>query len=166
MSIKIQCPLCRRKYCADDLYIGERFHCLCGAIVEVPGKNAFTQQRKKPSDKPRPVSQIAEKTPSGKSPKTSPKTKAADSDAARPEKRALTIYGLLAIFFGTSGCLAALACFALLGSAFFSPVFGSRQNDLEALGIAACVFIAAFTLAAFFRLADLALRRSDTRFFF
>lgn len=175
MSVKIQCPACLEKYVAGEEYIGQRFRCRCDAVVEVPKLSVFAKRSRVQANPPRTSPEISAQKPTRKSstsrptPPSSGKTSAnrdSDHDKTPSEKRSLTVYGLLAIFFGTSGILAALACFAFLGSMFFSPILKTRQNDLEALGIAACVFIVAFTLAAFFRLADLALRRSNTRLFF
>lgn len=164
MSIKIQCPQCREKYSAGEEYIGKRFKCRCGALVEVPDLNAFF--RKTPEDnsgeteiKPPPKQENSPDARQEKTPDAPPEN-------TPPARSGITAYGILAILFGTTGTLAILAAGTFAVSAFRKPFFGSAENDFYALAAAFGLFVVAFLLAAVFRLADLVIRRSGMRYFF
>lgn len=147
MSVKIICPRCGEKYDAAPEYVGRQFQCRCGAVVAVPvpeevfGEAAPAAERGVPEPTAVP--------------------------ATRPAERSrLNAYGLLALVFGTLGSAALVAAGVLSATAFAAPVSGSAKGDLLVAACAVGAFAAAFALAAFFRIADVALRRSGLRYFF
>lgn len=137
MSVKIICPRCGEKYDAAPEYVGRQFLCRCGAVVAVPV------------------------------PAAEPGVPAEPESAPRPKTRSrLNAYGLLALVFGTLGTAALVAAGALSATAFTTPVSGAAKGDLCAAAFAFGAFATAFALAALFRIADAALRRSGLRCFF
>lgn len=172
MSIKIQCPQCSEKYNAGEEYIGKRFKCRCGALVEVPELGAFFRKpdpANAPAEKSSPLPQPPP-TASAPLPNREKQSEAPEKNLnpapQKPESAGITAYGILAILFGTTGTLAILAAGTFAVSAFWKPLLGNAENDCRALGAALGIFVLAFLLAAVFRLADLAVRRSGTRCFF
>lgn len=172
MSIKIQCPQCREKYSAGEEYIGRRFKCRCGALIEVPDLSAFlrkTDRATAPVEKSPPPQATSPKNADAFPPQekqSGEPEKNPSSTSGKPEYCGITAYGILAILFGTTGTLAVIAAGTFAASAFWQPLFGNAESDCRASGIALGIFVVAFLLAAVFRLADLVIRRSGTRYFF
>lgn len=146
MSVKIICPRCGEKYDAAPEYVGRQFLCRCGAVVAVP---------------------VPEEVFGESVPAAEPGVPAEPESAPRPKTRSrLNAYGLLALVFGTLGTAALVAAGALSATAFTAPVSGAAKGDLCAAAFAFGAFATAFALAALFRIADAALRRSGLRCFF
>lgn len=171
MSIRIQCPQCLEKYSAGEEYIGKRFECRCGALIEVPELStlfpaAEAQKPRKPAEKsaPPPKDETAKSPP----PEANPAPKAPPPPQAQSDRTTetgTTAYGLLAVLFGTTGLLSFLATGVFAFSAVWHPLLGTTENDCLALLAAFATFTLAFLLAALFRLTDLAVRRSGMRCF-
>ena len=176
MSIRIQCPQCLEKYSAGEEYIGKRFECRCGALIEVPELSALfpaaeAQKPSKPTEKsaPPPKEAAAKKTPPAPEAHSSPKTSTPPPEIqpeCTTETPGPTIYGFLAVLFGTTGLLALFATVLFAFSAVWHPLLGTTENDGRALLVAFATFALSFLLAALFRLTDLAVRRSGIRCFF
>ncbi len=171
MSIRIQCPQCLEKYSAGEEYIGKRFECRCGALIEVPELSSLfpaaeAQAPGKPAGKAAAPKESASKIPPPETntPKAEPPPQAQSGHAA--ETPGTTIYGLLAVLFATTGLLSFLATGVFAFSAVGHPLLGTTENDCLALLVAFAAFTLAFLLAALFRLTDLAVRRSGIRCFF
>ncbi len=147
MSVKIICPRCGEKYDAAPEYVGRQFQCRCGAVVAVPV----------------PEEVFGEAAPAAERGVPEP----AAVPATRPAERSrLNAYGMLALVFGTLGSASLVAAAALSAMAFTAPVSGGSKGDLFVAACAFGAFVAAFALAALFRVADVALRRSGLRYFF
>ncbi len=172
MSIRIQCPQCLEKYSAGEEYIGKRFECRCGALIEVPELSTLfpapeARKPRKPTQKAAPPKEEAARSPP---PEANPAPKAPLPPQPQvedvTETPGPTAYGLLAVLFGTTGLLAFLATGVFAFSAVWHPLTGTPESDCLALLSAFATFTLAFLLAALFRLTDLAVRRSGTRCFF
>lgn len=150
MSVKIQCPQCREKYDAGNEYIGRRFRCKCNAIIAVPDLDEI----------------LGAPDSDGKAqPEGAPQAGETLSQAS-PVSVQVTFYGCMALLFGTSGTLAASASLIVAVFACVSPIFGTaEENAYVATGTFGFALIA-FLAAAVFRIADLAIRRSGTHYFF
>ncbi|MGN0835717.1 MAG: hypothetical protein ACI4QA_07860 [Candidatus Spyradosoma sp.] len=148
MSVKIICPRCGERYDAAPEYVGRQFLCKCGAVVAVPVPEEVFGE-----------SVPAEPPKDGAAPAGVPETGA-------PRRARLNAYGVLALVFGTTGSAALVASAGLVATAFAAPLSGVRAGDLFAAACAFGAFVAAFALAALFRLADVALRRSGAGYFF
>lgn len=176
MSIRIQCPQCLEKYSAGEEYIGKRFECRCGALIEVPELStlfpaAEPPKPRKPAEKsaPPPKEDAAKATPpapeANSIPKAEPPPTELRTDHAT-QTPGTTIYGFLAVLFGTTGLLSFLVTLLFAFTTVWHPLLGTTENDGRALLVAFATFALSFLLAALFRLTDLAVRRSGIRCFF
>lgn len=147
MSVKVECPQCREKYNAGNEYIGRRFRCKCNAVIAVPDLDEI----------------LAAPDTSGNAPKQGPSTE--NSPPFRENAR-FTLYAFLALTCGTTGALAVLGFFIISVCACTSPIFNSSQENACVAAVSFAIALLSFLCAAVFRTADLALRRSPTRYFF